>query len=92
MKTKSLLKKVGFGFVWPLLCAVLFAGCLRFRVGEDLFIPNSHEISRLKQSIIYIKDERTNLCFACINNATDGFRNTFVISNVPCENVYEFIK
>jgi Tfp pilus assembly protein PilP len=67
-------------------------GCLRLRQGEDITTMTREELEKVAASIEYISDARTELCFAVINNYTDGFRNTFVIANVQCDKVNKFVR
>lgn len=74
--------------LYTLLAAFLFTGCNpRMGKGEDLNKTNILEVQKIKQSITYIKDEKIGLCFAVLNNHTDGFRSTFTIACVPCDSL-----
>lgn len=82
---KNLRTKLSYAF-YTLLVAFLFTGCnLRMDKGEDLNRTNILEAQKIKESITYIKDEKTGLCFAVLNNHTDGFRSTFTMACVPCD-------
>lgn len=84
---RNLSKKLSYT-LYILLVAFLFTGCnLRVDKGEDLFQTNILEVQKIKQSITYIKDEQTGLCFAILNNHTDGFRSTFTMACVPCDSL-----
>lgn len=87
MKTLKL-QRVTHYFSYILLATVLFSSCeIRERQGEDLNITNEDEVSTIKSKITYIKDDKTGLCFAVLNNSTDGFRSTFSITCVPCDSL-----
>jgi len=84
---KNLRTKLSYAF-YTFLVAFLFTGCNpRMSKGEDLNQTNILEVQKIKQSITYIKDEQTGLCFAVLNNHTDGFRSTFTIACVPCDSL-----
>jgi len=87
MKKLNLMQKTRYcGYI--LLATVLFYSCgLRARQGEDIHVTNDEEAIVIKSKITYIKDERTGLCFAVLNNSTDGFRSTFSITCVPCDSL-----
>ena len=72
-----------------LLVAVLFCGGCnpRQNEGEDLHKTNDDEAQVIKDKLTYIKDDKTRLCFAVLNNHTDGFRSTFAITCVPCDSL-----
>ncbi len=72
-----------------ILLALLVFGCqdIRKNEGEDLHHTNEDEVKVIKDKITYIKDYRTGLCFAVLNNHTDGFRSTFIITCVPCDSL-----
>lgn len=74
-----------------MLCAVSSCG-LRAREGEDLHPTNEVEATVIKSNLTYIHDERTGLCFAILNNSTDGFRSTFSITCVPCDSLKPITK
>ena len=87
MKTLKL-QRVTRYFGYILLATVLFSSCgLRARQGEDIHNTNDEEAIVIKSRITYIKDERTGLCFAVLNNSTDGYRSTFTITCVPCDSL-----
>lgn len=60
---------------------------LREREGEDLKFTNKAEAKAFLYNINYVKDSARGLCFAVLNNATDGYRNTFTFSEVSCKKV-----
>ncbi len=87
MKRKNLISKVAI-CLYLVLATFLFAGCnLRADKGEDLHKTNILEVQVIKENLTYIYDERTGLCFAVLNNHTDGFRSTFTITCVPCDSL-----
>lgn len=71
-----------------LLCLV-FSACLRVREGEDMALTNDTEVAQFKARLRYVYDENTDLCYAVLNNYTDGFRNTFTFAAIPCDKVFE---
>lgn len=86
MKNSKLNTKTAIA-AYAMLVAILFCGCnLRQNKGEDLNETNDLEVRVIKDKLTYIKDDKTGLCFAVLNN-TDGFRNTFAITCVPCDSL-----
>ncbi len=84
---KNLKTKISYA-LYILLVAFLFTSCNpRMDKGEDVFTTNILEVQKIKQSITYIEDEKTGLCFAVLNNHTDGFRSTFTMACVPCDSL-----
>ena len=68
------------------LAIVLLAGCgdLRKKEGEDLHKANAEELDVFVSKLVYKKDDN-GICYAVLNNHTDGFRSTFTFTNVDCE-------
>lgn len=60
---------------------------LREHNGEDQSQTNIKQVNAILNSLTYIKDESNDLCFAVLNNATNGFRNTFTIATVDCTKI-----
>jgi hypothetical protein len=52
-------------------------------------IPNTRNLS---DKIVYFKDERTGLCFAAINSATEKGSRITSFTTVDCEKVRDFLK
>ena len=71
-----------------LLGVSALAGCnLRQRQGEDLTEATKVELKAFTYNLAYTKEEKTGICYAVLNNATDGFRNTLTFATVPCDKV-----
>ena len=71
-----------------LLGASALVGCnLRQRQGEDLTEATKVELKTLTDNLAYTKEEKTGVCYAVLNNSTNGFRNTFTFAAVPCDKV-----
>lgn len=89
MKTKISINRLAPAFASVLLAVVLLCGGCNIRqdAGEDLHKANEEECDVIKAKLTYIKDEKTGLCFAVLNNHTDGFRSTFAIACVPCDSL-----
>ena len=63
-------------------------GCnVRQRQGEDLTEATKMELKAFTNNLAYTKEEKTGICYAVLNNATDGFRNTLTFAAVPCDRV-----
>lgn len=85
MKTKFTKK-----FVIALYAMLLCCGCDLQQYGgrgQDIHKANEEECDMIKAKLTYIKDEKTELCFAVLNNYTHGFRSTFAIACVPCDSL-----
>ena len=68
------------------LAIVLLAGCgsLRKNEGEDLHKANAEELDVFVSKLVYKKDDK-GICYAVLNNHTEGFRSTFTFTTVDCE-------
>lgn len=90
MKNSKFTKKPAIALYAMLAVVLLCGGCnLRQNAGEDLHKANEEECDVIKAKLTYIKDEKTGLCFAVLNNHTDGYRSTFAIACVPCDSLKE---
>jgi hypothetical protein len=58
----------------------LFCGC----DCENHFTPRDVDEDRVVEAIHYIKDPKTNLCFAYVVSKTHVDRSVVSITNVPC--------
>jgi len=85
-RNRTALLAVGLIF---LLGVSALGGCnfLRQRKGEDLAEATKAELRAFIDNMAYVKDEKTGLCYAVLNNTTDGYRNTFTFAIVPCDKV-----
>lgn len=73
-----------------LLVAVVFVvtSCsLRQNVGEDMHTPNPTELEVFVNNLAYTKDTH-GICYAVLNNHTQGHRSTFTFSTIPCDRVW----
>ena len=52
-------------------------------------IPNTNNLSN---KIVYFKDERTGICFAAINSATEKGSRITSFTTVDCEKVKDLLK
>ena len=67
-----------------LIAIMLIAGCdMRLRAGEDITFLTYAEEKSFVSNLLYVKDSK-GICYAVLNNKTDGFRNTFTFSSVDC--------
>ena len=70
--------------IFILVIFLIVSGCeLRARIGEDIDVMNEQEEIRFSGNLRYIKD-RKDICYAVLNNKTDGHRNTFTFASVDC--------
>ena len=70
----------------PLLGVLALGGCT--------FVGSSteHVQKTVAESIRYVKDARTNLCFAIVESNNGHFGGIVSIANVPCEAVAREVK
>lgn len=70
-----------------LILSLLFSvGCLRMKIGEDIYETTEDELTKVKRSLTYFKDKK-GLCYSLLTIAQDGFRTNFSFTNIDCKKV-----
>ncbi len=86
------MKNLKFKKIAIVLAVIILSSCaIRENKGEDLHKTNEEECDVIKSKLTYLRDEKTGLCFAVLNNHTNGHRSTFAITCVPCDSLKRLI-